>query len=226
MGCNPCKHKVLVHNENYVCYLCLDNYPEYIHSPCGHFGICEKCKNVLNKNNNQYKNKCPICNQKCKLQKIYFQGINNDIINRIETYSLHIQQKENERLLKENKKILQENRRIKGINEMNIKNNNKLKSEICHYKNITNKNAISFENLVNKYNEKMQTCDLKQNVFKIKKYQLLNQQKECYNKIRNRDIYIVQLLKEYNNLEVNIDNIDEYIQKGLNKNVSEVKINT
>ena len=136
---------------------------------------------------------------------------------------VYIFNEENERLLKENKKILQENRRIKEKNKINIQNNNKLKSEICHYKNITNKNAISFENLVNKYNEKMQTCDLKQNVFKIKKYQLLNQQKECYNKIRDRDIYIAELLKKYSNLEINIENVDEYIQKGLNKNISKIK---
>ena len=43
-------------NDNFVCYLCLQNYPEYMHMPCGHYGICRNCKTILNKEGNQYKN--------------------------------------------------------------------------------------------------------------------------------------------------------------------------
>ena len=49
MGCHSCKQPVKVNNENFVCYLCLQNYPDYMYMPCGHYGICKICNKTLNK---------------------------------------------------------------------------------------------------------------------------------------------------------------------------------
>ena len=67
MGCHPCKHKVLVNNDNFLCYLCLQNYPEYMHFPCGHYGICEGCRLTLRNKDSIYRKKCPICKKKVNL---------------------------------------------------------------------------------------------------------------------------------------------------------------
>jgi Zn finger protein HypA/HybF involved in hydrogenase expression len=70
MGCHSCKQRKLVNNENFLCYICLENYPEYMHYPCCHYGICKSCILTFKKEENIYRKKCPVCNQKSSIKKI------------------------------------------------------------------------------------------------------------------------------------------------------------
>jgi hypothetical protein len=204
MGCHSCKQPVKVNNENFVCYLCLENYPEYMHLPCGHYGICEICKKTLNKEENKYKTQCPICNKNGRIKKIYFQG-NIENINQIENYILHKQQKENE-ILNE------ENRILKEINKTSKKLNKELISENSYYKCVSNQNKKNLKQIVQKYNEKIYLDDLKKNIYKIKKFKFLCEQRKIYNKLNKRDIYIIELIKKYKNEMININDLDNYLE--------------
>eukprot|EP01083_Nonionella_stella_P099544 279899_1 len=51
-------------NTNDPCVICMDHLKEYICTPCGHYCLCEECKNKVHK--------CPLCQAKCKsIIKVY-----------------------------------------------------------------------------------------------------------------------------------------------------------
>ncbi len=58
------------------CLICWNKMANYIYIPCGHFGICESCKNKMNEA--EYNRKhvgCPFCkNISSQPYKIYFCG--------------------------------------------------------------------------------------------------------------------------------------------------------
>lgn len=61
----------VVHN---LCFICLDRSPSHMLQPCGDFGVCDSCKNNIDKfsaerkenigKNRKRLNDCPICKQK------------------------------------------------------------------------------------------------------------------------------------------------------------------
>lgn len=180
MGCVSSKKNQIVDNDNFLCYICSVNYPEYLHYPCGHYGLCKTCKNNLT--NISQTNKCPICNKPNKMIKIYFQGELNlkkkkELISQInfniDKENENLNQK-NENLQIENKNLQIENdnrighlqRKIKDleidIQEMikfHSEENNILKKNIINlehkkkYINIENQKLV---NLSEKYYEKYQ----------------------------------------------------------------------
>eukprot|EP01084_Bolivina_argentea_P070493 128170_1 len=53
-------------NESNECIICMDKPPRFACIPCGHYGVCNDCKSMIN-------NQCPICMAKCTVVKIYKQ---------------------------------------------------------------------------------------------------------------------------------------------------------
>ena len=111
MGCKNTKHMT---DNDFVCYICFKNRPEYLHYPCCHYGICEECKNDLETSENKYKKKCPICKKKSVIKKIYFQGNFSDEI--VSTVKI-INREKNLELININNKLLSEIEILRKKNE-------------------------------------------------------------------------------------------------------------
>eukprot|EP01084_Bolivina_argentea_P067739 123316_1 len=50
--------------EQEECVICMDNIVTYACIPCGHYCVCKRCKDLID-------NKCPICQAKCTVCKIF-----------------------------------------------------------------------------------------------------------------------------------------------------------
>ena len=115
MGCKSCKLQEDAVNENFVCYLCFSNIPEYMHYPCCHYGICQTCKNDIIDVNTKGSKKCPICNQKSTLKKIYYQGeieITNNL--KIRENVISEIRNSNKELIEINKKLIDFNKYLRN----------------------------------------------------------------------------------------------------------------
>ena len=217
MGCHPCKHKVLVNNENFLCYLCLQNYPEYIHYPCGHYGICEFCKNSLKERNNRYRNKCPVCNQKANIKKIFFQGPDENIRGPVVSYCMHLERQNNDKLENDNKILREISDLTKKENQLIKKKNKKLEKQNIYYKDLSQNNSKELQDIIFGYRNHMENLNLKKNLLNIKKMKMLLSQKEMKKINDNKNIYIIELIKKYQGRSIDLNDIDIYIEKELPK---------
>lgn len=238
MGCHPCKHKVLVNNDNFICYLCLQNYPEYMHYPCGHYGLCEGCRLTLREENNIYRKKCPVCNQKGSIKKIFFQGDEDSIRRTVTDYCIHLERKKNEKLegdnkilkeisvitnqkseiiSQENKRLTKENVYYKKISENNNQKLKRLTKENEYYKKLSENNGQKLKNIIIGYKNYTENLNLKK-ILNVKKMEILSTQKEIKDKNYKKDMYIISLIQKYQGKNIVINEIDDYIEKYLQNN--------
>jgi hypothetical protein len=87
---NLCKNKVSdINSLNYnrrfnseKCLICWEHMGAYLFYPCGHFGVCKKCVDILNRSvSNTRPLTCTICNHiKCTLVLVYFCKKHTDYV--------------------------------------------------------------------------------------------------------------------------------------------------
>lgn len=215
MGCHPCKHKVLVNNDNFLCYLCLQNYPEYMHFPCGHYGICEGCRLTLRNKDSIYRKKCPICNQRGSIKKIFFQGAEESMRGTVTDYCIHLERKKNDQLESENKILKEINDVTSQKSEVMLQENKKLKKEKRYYKNLSENNVKKLKDIIIEYKNHTENLNLKKNLFNIKKMKMLIAQKEIKDKNYKKNMYIISLIQKYQGRNIELNEIDNYIEKDL-----------
>ena len=215
MGCHPCKHKVLVNNDNFLCYLCLQNYPEYMHFPCGHYGICEGCRLTLRNKDSIYRKKCPVCNQKGAIKKIIFQGEEESMRRTVTDYCIHIERKKNDKLEDENKILREISDITNQKSEIILQENKKLKKEKEYYKNLSEDNSKKLKDMIIGYKNHTENLNLKKNLLNIKKMKMLVVQKELKDKNCKKNMYIISMIKKYQGRDIGINDIDDHIEKEL-----------
>ena len=215
MGCHPCKHKVLVNNDNFLCYLCLQNYPEYMHFPCGHYGLCEGCRLTLRNEDSIYRKKCPVCNQKGSIKKIFFQGDEESMRRTVTDYCIHLERKKNDELEDENK-ILKEIRDITNQkSEIILQENKRLKKEKEYYKKLSDNNGQKLKDIIIEYKNHTENLNLKKNLLNIKKIKMLLVQQEINDKNYKKNMYIISLIQKYQGRNIGLNEIDDYIENNL-----------
>ena len=215
MGCHPCKHKVLVNNENFLCYLCLQNYPEYMHFPCGHYGICEGCRLTLRNKDSIYRKKCPVCNQKGSIKKIFFQGDEESMRRTVTDYCIHLERKKNDKLEGENKILREISDITNQKSEILLKENKKLQKENEYYKKLSENNGQKLKDMIIGYKNHREKLNLKKNLLNIKKMKMLVAQKESKEKNDKKNMYIISLIHKYQGENIELNDIDDYIEKKL-----------
>ena len=80
-----------------------------------------------------------------------------------------------------------------------------------------NKNSINLKNLIEKYNQNIQFINFKRCLFKIQKFKLLNDKNATYKKIKERNVYILNLIKEHKNISLDENELDNYIKNNTYK---------
>ncbi|VVU95302.1 Zinc finger, C3HC4 type (RING finger) [seawater metagenome] len=66
------KYKKSIYSEK--CLICWDRLAKHVFYPCGHFGVCDKCYDILLPDDKMFC-KCPMCNKNnSQLMKVYFCG--------------------------------------------------------------------------------------------------------------------------------------------------------
>jgi hypothetical protein len=194
MGCIFCKQKNEL-DDNFVCYICLVNRPEYMHYPCCHYGICSSCKDDINiTQNSEEKHRCLICKQKADIVKIYFQG---ECENKIKENIISL-------LRANNKELISMNRKLVTMNQILEKKNFKIENENKNKNNHIIDNVSTNDNILIDDDNVIKKIQVKSIDNKIQKGDLSNAKyfnSDSENNLNNTSDYIVRHSPKYKDWE-------------------------